>query len=70
MRHLIEPVDKSSLTPDPDLGAAIPEPLETPAHDIPDEPDTHDTRNHWNPALREQILRDNLDIDDSMFDDS
>ena len=28
VRHLVEPVDKSSSTPVPDLDAAIPEPLE------------------------------------------
>ena len=59
----------SPLVPIPNQNAAILEPLESPLHDIPDDPDTHDTGNPWNPALREQILRDDLDVDDSMFND-
>ena len=46
VRHSIEPDGKSPLTPAPDLDAAIPEQLETPLHDISDEPDTHDTGHH------------------------
>ena len=32
-------------------------------------PDTHDTGNHWNPALHEQIFRYDLHVDDVLFDD-
>ena len=66
---MIEAAKTSPLTPFPDKDAAIPEPLETPLHDIPDEPDKHETGNHWNPVLREQILRNDLDVDDALFDE-